>query len=51
MVKTRLSKTENALERAYLACHSKNKFRKVENNSYADYVVRSQKDIASAEND
>src|SRR3989338_5577619 len=51
MNKTRLPKTEKALERAYLACESKKKLRKIDNNTFSDYVIRSQKDIASADND
>ncbi len=49
MKKRTLPKTESALDKAYEDC--KRKFRVVDSSKFQDYVVRSQKDIASAEND
>ena len=46
-----LPQTENAISNAYQNCESANKFREVDRNSFSDYMIRSQKDIASAEND
>jgi len=52
MNKTRtIPKTLKALEKAYKNCEKKNKFRNVDSQQFQDYVVRSQKDIASADND
>ncbi len=51
MTKDRLPPTTKALERAYQNCQQKNKFRAVDNTQFQDYLIRSQKDIASAEND
>lgn len=51
MAKSRLPQTEPALEKAYQQCESRHKFRKVDSTQFQDYVIRSQKDIASAEND
>lgn len=51
MTKRTLPKTEKALEKAYQNCEKKNKFREVDNQEFQDYVVRSQKDMASADND
>jgi len=49
MEKTPLPKTANALENAYTNCEKK--FRKIDSSQFKDYVIRSQKDIFSAEND
>ncbi|MBI2668537.1 HEPN domain-containing protein [Candidatus Woesearchaeota archaeon] len=51
MVKTRLPKTELALEKAYQNCGKRSKFRKIDCQQFPDYMVRSQKDLASADND
>ena len=51
MIKTRLPKTEKALERAYQNCEKRNKFRKVDSQQFKDYMIRSQKDLTSADND
>ena len=51
MIKRALPKTVRALEKAYENCEEKNKFRKINNEQFHDYVIRSQKDIASADND
>jgi len=51
MVKRTLPKTAEALEKAYKNCEKRNKFRKIDSQKFQDYVVRSQKDIASAAND
>jgi uncharacterized protein (UPF0332 family) len=51
MVKRIIPKTKDALEKAYQNCEERNRFRQVDKSSYQDYVVRSQKDIASADND
>ncbi len=51
MVKSRLPQTEKALEKAYQNCEKRNKFRKVDRSQFQDYVIRSQKDLASADND
>jgi len=51
MEKSRLPKTVKTLERAYQNCEKKNKFRKVDSQQFQDYVIRSQKDLASADND
>lgn len=51
MVKSRLPRTEKALEKAYQNCEKRNKFRKVDRLQFHDYVIRSQKDLASADND
>lgn len=51
MVKSRLPKTVNALEKAYQNCEKRNKFRKIDSQQFQDYVIRSQKDLASADND
>jgi uncharacterized protein (UPF0332 family) len=51
MTKRTLPKTEKALEKAYQNCEKKKKFREVDNQKFQDYVLRSQKDMASADND
>ena len=51
MAKRALPKTEEALGKAYQNCEKKKSFRKVDSGQFQDYVVRSQKDIASADND
>ena len=51
MAQNRLPQTEKALEKAYQNCEKRNRFRKVDSTQFQDYVIRSQKDIASAEND
>ncbi len=51
MNKRTLPKTAKALENAYKNCEINNKFRKVDAQQFHDYAVRSQKDIASADND
>src|SRR3989344_3657293 len=51
MTTSRLPKAVNTLERAYQNCEKRNKFRKVDSQQFQDYVIRSQKDAASAEND
>ncbi|MEK6951102.1 MAG: hypothetical protein AABX13_05255 [Nanoarchaeota archaeon] len=43
-----LPKTEQAAEKAYQRCERNKKFRRVPSSSFSDYVVRSQKDLASA---
>ncbi len=50
MVKA-IPQTTKALENAYQDCEKRNIFRKVAKDSFSDYVTRSQKDIASADND
>ena len=50
-MKRTLPKTENALDKAYNNCEKKKKFRKVDSQQFRDYVIRSQKDLASADND
>lgn len=49
MAKRTLPKTGEALEKAYENC--KRKFREIDSQKFQDYVVRSQKDMASADND
>jgi len=49
MEKRTLPKTEKALEKAYQNCEKK--FREIDNQKFQDYVIRSQKDVASADND
>ena len=44
-------KTENNLEKAYLNCEKRKKFKEVSKDTFSDYLVRSQKDITSAYND
>lgn len=51
MAKSRLPQTVNALEKAHHDCEQRGTFRKIERGQFSDYMVRSQKDIASAEND
>lgn len=51
MAKSRLPQTAKALEKAYQNCEKRSKFRKIDSTQFQEYVVRSQKDIASAEND
>lgn len=51
MAKRALPKTEEALEKAYENCEMKKSFRNVDNEQFQDYLMRSQKDIASADND
>ncbi len=51
MTKRTLPKSEKALEKAYQNCEKKNKFRQTDSQTFQDYVVRSQKDLASADND
>lgn len=51
MAKRTLPQTILALEKAYSDCEKRNTFRKIENKQFPDYLVRSQKDLASAEND
>ena len=51
MTKSRLPKTVKTLEKAYHDCEKRNTFRKIDYEQFPDYVVRSQKDFASAEND
>lgn len=46
-----MPKTEKALERAYQNCRKKQKFREISREQSSDYVVRSQKDLVSADND
>ncbi len=46
---TRLPKSAMALEKAYRNCEKK--FRKTGRQNFRDYVVRGQKDLASADND
>lgn len=40
-----------SIENAYADCENNNSFRQIDDGSFKDYVVRSQKDLASAEND
>src|SRR3989344_2535087 len=51
MTKRTLPKTAKAVENAYQSCEKNNKFRKIDLQQFNDYAVRSQKDIASADND
>ncbi|MBI2129693.1 HEPN domain-containing protein [Candidatus Woesearchaeota archaeon] len=51
MAKRALPKTKEALGKAYQNCEKKKSFRKVDSGQFQDYMVRSQKDIASADND
>ena len=51
MIKRTLPKTVKALERAYQNCEKRKKFREIDSQRFQDYVVRSQKDITSADND
>lgn len=51
MAKRTIPKTEKTLEKAYLNCERRRKFRKIDSQQFKDYVIRSQKDLASAEND
>lgn len=51
MEKNRLPKTQKRLEKAYENCIKKGKFKEVDKESFHDYLIRSQKDILSAEND
>ncbi len=47
----RVPKSNKALQKAYDFCVKKKSFRDAEKSTFVDYVLRSQKDIASAEND
>lgn len=49
--KRNLPKNIKALEKAYESCKRKNRFRKINSESFQDYVARSQSDLASAYND
>jgi len=51
MIEKRLPKTEDALDKAYLNCEKRKKFKEVNEEAFPDYLVRSQKDLASAYND
>ena len=51
MTNRNLPKTTNTLGKAYQDCEKSNKFRNVAKESFPDYVIRSQKDMASAYND
>jgi uncharacterized protein (UPF0332 family) len=51
MAKSRLLQTSAALEKAYQNCEKRSKLREISSEQFQDYLVRSQKDIASAEND
>lgn len=51
MTKRTLPKTVKALEKAYQNCEKRKKFREMDSQRFKDYVVRSQKDISSADND
>jgi uncharacterized protein (UPF0332 family) len=50
-MRKRIPKTVKALERAYSFCEKKKAFRVADKNTFSDYVLRGQKDIASAQND
>ncbi len=51
MTKNAMPKTQQSLERAYQDCERKKSFRKIDRDKFQDYLIRSQKDIASADND
>jgi len=51
MTKRTLPKNIKALEKAYQNCEKRNKFREIDSQQFQDYVIRSQKDINSANND
>lgn len=50
-METRIPKTKESIEKVYGNCKRNNKFREIDKNLFSDYLVRSQKDIASADND
>ncbi|MBU0460510.1 MAG: HEPN domain-containing protein [Candidatus Woesearchaeota archaeon] len=49
--KNRVPKTEQAMDRAFLNCQTRKKFRDVEKSQFSDYLLRAQKDLSSAERD
>lgn len=51
MEKRKLPKTQEKIEKVYNNCEKHKKFREINKDSFSDYLIRSQKDIASAEND
>lgn len=51
VTKSRIPRTEKALQKSYLHCEKQGKFKAVEKASYSDYFQRAQKDLASAERD
>lgn len=51
MAKSRLPQISAAIEKAYQNCEKRSKLRVIDPGQFQDYLVRSQKDIASAEND
>lgn len=50
-VKSRIPQSERALEKAFLNCERRKKFREVDKSSFSDYLSRAQRDLASAERD
>lgn len=46
-----IPKSVKSLENAYLNCQERGKFKKVEQQSFSDYLERAHKDLASAERD
>lgn len=51
MPKRTMPANQEAIDAAYQNCEKNKRFRAIDKNSFSDYVVRSQKDIASADND
>jgi uncharacterized protein (UPF0332 family) len=51
MKESNIPKSSEALKKAYENCEKRGKFKKVDSQSYSDYVERAQKDLASAERD
>ncbi len=47
----RIPGTDKALQKSYLYCQKRGKFKEVDKPSYSDYLQRAQKDLASAERD
>ncbi len=49
--KSRIPQSKTSIKKAYENCLQRKKFRQVEKSSFADYLLRAQKDLASAERD
>lgn len=49
--KSSIPKSTEALQKAFLNCETRGRFKKVEQQSFSDYLERANKDLASAERD